>query len=150
MNTELGYVARGFLLMLVVLAGLGVVHFLISIEAPQPVADRVYVSHSSPEISREPAVFNLRGKQLFDDNCRSCHKLGHDHEFFNLPYIEDRISDRSLLRGWIRNSDSVLKAGNPYFNKLYLTWNRTPMSKFPQLSDEDIDEILEYIWRHRR
>lgn len=126
MNKEVGYVARGFLLMLVVLAGMGVVHSLISIKAPQPVAEQVYVSNTNVERPREPAVYNLRGKQLFDQDCRSCHKLGHDHEMLNLPYVEDRVADKSLLRGWIRDNDSVLKSGNPYFNDLMRNGSSRP------------------------
>ena len=150
MNKEVGYLLRGFLLLLGILAGFGFVHLLTSSERQQQVEEspRIYITNA--DHSREPAVYNARGKWLFDQNCVTCHKLGHSHEYFNLPYIEDRIQNKQLLRGWIRNSDSVLKSGSVYFNDLYEKWNKTPMPPFPQLSDEDIDEILEYIWRHRK
>lgn len=150
MNKEVGYILRGFLLLLVILAGLGFVHLLTSSERQQQVEEtsRVYITNT--DNSKEPPFYNARGKWLFDRNCGACHKLDHSHELFNLPYIEDRIKDKKLLRGWIRNSDSVLKAGNRYFNDLYEKWNKSPMPPFPQLGDGDIDEVLEYIWRHRK
>lgn len=151
MKKEVGYIVRGFLLMLAILACLVFVKQLLTPSGHQEQGEeshRVYITNT--DNSREPAVYNAKGKWLFDQNCVTCHKLGHDHEYFNLPYIEDRIQDRQLLRGWIRNSDSVLKSGNKYFNDLYEKWNKTPMPAFAKLSDGDIDEILDYLWRHRK
>lgn len=134
--------------MLVVLAGLWVVHFLAAIKPPQPTADsqRVYITNNND--SRQPPYYNVRGKALFDAHCGTCHRIDRDCGDM-LPYVEERVPDKALLRGWIRNSDSVLKAGNRYFNDLYKRFNKTPMPGFPQLSDADIDEILEYLWRYR-
>jgi mono/diheme cytochrome c family protein len=150
MNKEVGYILRGFLLMLVILAGLGFVHLLTSSERQQQVEEtpRVYITNT--DNAGKPSFYNARGKWLFDQNCGTCHKPGWTDEMFRLPYIEDRVKDKQLLRGWIRNSDSVLKSGNLYFNDLYEKWNKTPMPAFPQLNDGDIDEILEYLWRHRK
>lgn len=149
MNKEVGYIGRGFLLLLLVLMGIGIVHFLISIKPGQQVAVADSpVSHSS--IAPSSPYYNVRGQNLFNANCATCHKLYTDCDVLRLPYIEGRVTDRELLRGWIRNSDSILKTGNRYFNELYVRWNKTPMPAFPHLSDQDIDEILEYIWRHRK
>lgn len=150
MNQEVGHIVRGFLLMLVVLAGLWVVHFLASVKPPDPTADsqRVYITNNTD--SRQPPYYNARGKALFDLHCGVCHKLDvDDGDMLRLRYSENRVPDKALLRGWIRNSDSVLKSGNRYFNDLYEKWNRTPMPGFRQLSDADIDEILEYLWWRR-
>lgn len=151
MNQEVGHIVRGFLLMLVVLAGFWVVHLLASIKPPQPTAasQRVYLTNNND--SRQPRYYNARGKALFDLHCSACHKLdAEDGDLLRLPYTEERVPNKTLLRGWIRNSDSVLKAGNRYFNALYERWNRTPMPAFPQLHDADIDEILEYLWWRQR
>jgi mono/diheme cytochrome c family protein len=150
MNKEVGYILRGFLLLLVILAGLGFVQLLTSSERHQQVEELPRVFITNADNAGEPRVYNAKGKWLFDQNCGTCHKLGETDDEVGLPYIEDKIKDKPLLRGWIRNSDSVLKTGNRYFNDLYEKWNKTPMPTFPQLSDGDIDEILEYIWRHRK
>lgn len=150
MNREAGYVWQGFFLLLVILAGMGFVQLLVSVKPDK--ADIVVETLSSEQVtsSFSAPFYNPRGQWLFDQNCNTCHKLDRTDEMFNLPHIEDRIKDKQLLRGWIRNSDSVLKSGNRYFNDLYEKWNKTPMPPFPQLSDGDIDEILEYLWRHRK
>ncbi|WP_276485327.1 c-type cytochrome [Paraflavitalea pollutisoli] len=153
MNTEVGYVARGFLLMLVVLAGLEVVHFLSTNIAKAPVAD-INLDNKDAYRSQTnsmgiPAVLNERGKWLFTENCSSCHQPDKDCDVTQLATVEKRVRDKALLRGWIRNSDSVLKTGNPYYTKLFADWRQTPMPAFPHLSDADIDEILEYMPRAR-
>ncbi len=150
MNKEVGYIVRGFLLMLVILAGLGFIQQLLTSAQRRQQAEespKVYITNT--DNFGEPLAYNVRGKKLFDENCETCHKLHMNHDY-GLPNIEDRVKDKQLLRGWIRNSDSTLKTGDRYFNKLYEDWGKTPMPPFPQLSDEDIDEILEYIWRHRK
>jgi hypothetical protein len=53
--------------------------------------------------------------------------------------------DRGKLRAWIHNSQAYLKTGDKYANELYLKWNKTAMNAFPQLSDKDIDAILDYV-----
>ena len=58
--------------------------------------------------------------------------------------VENRVKDRKLLREWIRNSSKVLKSGNPYFNNLFKEYG-VMMPDFPQLTDEQIDAILNYI-----
>jgi hypothetical protein len=62
-----------------------------------------------------------------------------------LKGIEDRVKDKQLLYKWIRNSPAVLKSGDRYFTDLYSQWNQTPMNVFPNLSDEEIADILSYI-----
>ena len=89
------------------------------------------------------------GKALFNANCAACHKLDRDMTGPMLRNVEARLAeeqglDRAWLNAWIRNSAGVIKSGDAYANKVYNEWNKTAMTAFPQLSDQDISDILAY------
>jgi mono/diheme cytochrome c family protein len=97
------------------------------------------------EINYQPEIMiNEKGKVLFDEKCKACHKL-HYSDPDLLRNIDEKIPDRVKLRAFIRNSQQVIQSGDPYFIELYKAFNQTAMSSFPELSDQDIDDILEYI-----
>ena len=107
---------------------------------------------SADEISAEtgnlpsPAiVYNVKGKDLFNTNCSSCHIINKTLLGPALAGISSRVPDKQQLYKWIRNSQSVLATGDTYFNDLYTRYNKVAMTSFPQLTDEDIEAILEYI-----
>ncbi|NRB82714.1 MAG: c-type cytochrome [Winogradskyella sp.] len=89
------------------------------------------------------------GKALFNANCAACHKLDRDMTGPMLRNVEARLAeeeglDRTWLNSWIRNSSGLIKSGDAYANKVYNKWNKTAMTAFPQLSDQDISDILAY------
>jgi len=91
----------------------------------------------------------VKGKALFNTNCASCHKLDKKMTGPALRNVEQRLSDdegldREWLNAWIRNSAGMVKSGDTYANKIYKEYNGTAMTAFPQLSDEDLDNILAY------
>ena len=53
-------------------------------------------------------------------------------------------SSEEKFYDWIRSSQTVIKAGDPYANQLYKKWNRTKMPDH-NLTNEQIDEIFNYI-----
>ena len=90
-----------------------------------------------------------KGKSLFNANCAACHQLDKKMTGPALRYVETRLSedeglDREWLNTWIRNSAAVIKSGDAYANKIYNEYNGAAMTAFPQLSDEDISNILAY------
>ncbi|MDX1937278.1 MAG: c-type cytochrome [Flavihumibacter sp.] len=89
------------------------------------------------------ASYPYNGKQLYEERCKSCHNIYATENY--LRGIQERISDKQLLYGFIRNPDSVIKSGQPYFTQLYEQWNRTNMTGNPDLSNEAIQSILDYI-----
>lgn len=150
MRKEVSYIWRGFFLLLVVLTGMGIVRLLIPSKRTSADAGTISSTAEQDNTSNSP-YYNARGQQLFKANCAVCHPIEKSlGDMLDITHVEDRVKDKPLLRGWIRNSDSVLKTGNLYFNALYEVWNETAQPPFPQLSDQDIDDILEYIWRHRK
>lgn len=91
----------------------------------------------------------VAGKALFNTNCASCHKLDKKLTGPALRNVEARLAedeglDREWLYAWIKNSPAMIKSGDAYANKIYEEYNKTAMTAFPQLSNEEIDNILAY------
>ncbi|OZV71114.1 c-type cytochrome [Winogradskyella aurantia] len=89
------------------------------------------------------------GKSLFNANCAACHKLNKPMTGPALANVEQRLYDeegldREWINKWIRNSSSLIKSGDPYAVKVYNEWDKVAMNAFPQLSDQDISDILAY------
>ena len=90
-----------------------------------------------------------KGKQLFNQNCAACHSLDRKMTGPALANVESRLSedeglDKEWLYAWIKNSPGVIKSGDAYANKIYAEYNQAPMTAFPTLSNQDIDDILAY------
>lgn len=90
-----------------------------------------------------------KGKSLFNANCASCHKLDKKMTGPALRNVEARLADeqgldRAWLTGWIHNSAGVIASGDAYANQIFNEYNGTAMTAFPQLSDQDISDILAY------
>ncbi len=90
-----------------------------------------------------------KGKTLFNTNCASCHQLDKKMTGPALRDVETRLADekgldREWLAQWIRNSAGMVKAGDSYANEIFNEYNGTAMTAFPQLSDQDISDILAY------
>ncbi len=92
----------------------------------------------------------VRGKKLFRKNCASCHRRNMVDDMTGpaLRGVTDRWEGReTLLYDWIKNSQVVIKTGDPYAVALYKKWGEAEMSAFPKLTNEDIDDLLTYIER---
>ena len=85
------------------------------------------------------------GKALFQSNCASCHNPFKVITGPALQGVTSRVPDKALLHAWIHNNQKVLASGNPYFTALFNQYNKTPMNVFPDLTDKDIDAILNYV-----
>ncbi|OSZ82302.1 cytochrome C [Chitinophagaceae bacterium IBVUCB1] len=96
-------------------------------------------------------VFNLPafaapdGKALFQSNCASCHNPLKDATGPALKGVDARVPSKQWLYDWIKNSASVISSGDKYANDLYAKWNKTAMTAFPNLSNEEIDAIITYV-----
>jgi mono/diheme cytochrome c family protein len=91
----------------------------------------------------------VKGKALFNSNCAACHKLDKKMTGPALRNVENRLLedeglDREWLYKWIRNSSSLIKSGDDYANKIYTEYNGAAMTAYPQLSDDDLNNILAY------
>ncbi len=90
-----------------------------------------------------------KGKTLFNTNCAACHNLdrkmtGPALRGIETKLIEEEGLDREWIYAWIRNSAAVIKSGDAYATKIYAEYNSAAMTAMPQLSDEEINNILAY------
>ncbi len=103
----------------------------------------------SISLTAQESCDSANGKKLFNANCASCHKLDKDMTGPALRNVQARLEndeglDITWIRAWIKNSPGVIKSGDAYANKIYAEWNNTAMTAFPQLTDQDICDILAY------
>jgi cytochrome c2 len=84
------------------------------------------------------------GKVLFESNCKACHckdevKVG--------PALKDISKRRSnaWIKRFTRESQAMIREGDPYAVELYKQYNNTEMTAFPSLTDSEISRIIIYL-----
>jgi len=84
-----------------------------------------------------------RGKGIFNANCAACHKL--DKKLIG-PALEGISEKRTKewLHLWIKDNNALRASGDADAIAIYEEFNKMPMTAYPQLSDQDIDDILAY------
>ncbi|MFL9483779.1 c-type cytochrome [Chitinophagaceae bacterium LWZ2-11] len=85
------------------------------------------------------------GKSLFTSQCAACHAIDKRITGPEIINVEKRWPDKNKLRAFIRDNQAFLKTGDKYANDMYCEYNKTAMNLFPNLTDQDIDCILNYI-----
>ena len=89
------------------------------------------------------AVANTNGENLFKANCASCHKPNERYVGPALQGVVSRWESKELLYAFVRNSQEVISR-KAYAKKLYDEYKQSPMLPYPNLKDQDIDDILRY------
>jgi cytochrome c2 len=89
------------------------------------------------------------GKVLFRNYCATCHvkNMVSDLTGPALGGVQERwaeFPEEDLYR-WIRASAAMIDEGHPRATELWNTWKPTVMNNFPQLTDQEIKNILGYI-----
>jgi len=84
-----------------------------------------------------------KGKELFNTNCAACHKLDGKATGPALRGVEAKY-DKEWLYKWVKNSGDLIKSGDAQAIKVFEANNKVAMTAFPQLSNEDIDNIIAY------
>ena len=89
------------------------------------------------------------GAKLFDANCSSCHSgnLTKDATGPALFGVGERVPQpaNEWLYKWIKNNNTLRASGDAYANKIYKDWNGSAMSAFEWMSDQQLDDVIEYI-----
>ncbi|MGJ8745532.1 cytochrome c3 family protein [Polaribacter sp.] len=83
------------------------------------------------------------GKKLFKSLCASCHKLDKKLVGPALGGIESK-RENAWLKSWIKNNAELRASGDSEANAIFDEYKGAAMTAFPQLSDENIDDILYY------
>jgi mono/diheme cytochrome c family protein len=99
------------------------------------------VAFTLPTFAQEPDID--KGKSLFNMNCAACHKLNKRAVGPALAGVSQKY-EKEWLYAWIKNSMAMVKSGDPQAVAIYEEYNKSVMTAFPQLSNEDIDNILAY------
>jgi cytochrome c551/c552 len=86
------------------------------------------------------------GETIFKANCASCHSVTKDLTGPALKGVESRgpWSDRKKLYDWIHNPGKFMQT-DPYTQGLKASHQNILMTPFPQLSEKEIDAIIDYV-----
>ncbi len=92
----------------------------------------------------------VNGEKLFKQNCSMCH-YAHTNQMLTGPGLEnilDRVPSRKWFVDFTLNNERMIKGGDAYANKIYKQYGKAAMTVFEgQLSDKDINAIIDYIER---
>jgi mono/diheme cytochrome c family protein len=88
----------------------------------------------------------LKGKQLFQNQCSPCHFIEKEN-LSQGPALGSVAKRRpkAWLVSFIKNSQEVIKQGDPYAVYLFNSFDRRVMVPMEFLSNDDISSILDYI-----
>ncbi len=98
----------------------------------------------SQDISKDAAVIKA-GEDLFNGNCKSCHRVKQKLVGPALAGVYDRAPSLDWIKNWVRNSSKVIASGDKYANALYTEYNKSQMTAFTSYKDDQIMSILAYI-----
>lgn len=84
------------------------------------------------------------GKELYNANCVSCHAI---NEKVVGPALKDvhKRRDEAWLIKWIKNSQALIKSGDPVAVQVYKENNEALMTSFENLTDNQIKSIIAFI-----
>jgi cytochrome c551/c552 len=94
---------------------------------------------SLTSFAQDPA----KGKELFNANCAACHKLDAKSTGPALRGVASKY-EMSWIYKWVANSSDLIKSGDAAAVKVFEENNKAVMTAFPQLSTEDVDNIIAY------
>jgi cytochrome c551/c552 len=86
---------------------------------------------------------NRKGEILFKANCATCHKPAEPFVGPALKGVASRWESKELLYAFVKNSQEVI-GRNAYAKKLFEEYRQSPMLPYPNLNDEDIQNVLDY------
>lgn len=98
----------------------------------------------SQDISKDAAVIKA-GEDLFNGNCKSCHRVKQKLVGPALAGVYDRAPSIDWIKNWVRNSSKVIASGDKYGVALYNEYNKSQMTAFTSYKDDQIMSILAYI-----
>src|SRR5688500_12485956 len=86
------------------------------------------------------------GATIFQQNCASCHAINKDLTGPRLAGVESRgpWADRKQLYAWIHNPAKFMQT-DPYTQGVKQQYGGVVMTGFPQLSEKEIDAIIDYV-----
>lgn len=143
---------RLYTLLLVILTGwLGVLVFKpLFLNTPIKIAKSttVYTAKLST-VPPELLATITTGKKLFKINCASCHNRNMKADMIGpaLAGVRERWRDYPItdLYSWVKNSSKLVAEEHPKAVAIYKKWNRSPMTSFNGMTEEEVAAILAYV-----
>src|SRR6185369_7903534 len=96
------------------------------------------------DISKDAAVIKA-GEELFNGNCKSCHRVKQKLVGPALAGVYDRAPSMAWIKNWVRNPAKVIASGDKYAVQLYADNNKSQMTAFTSYTDDQIMSILAYV-----
>ena len=84
------------------------------------------------------------GKAIFSARCASCHNLTKDLTGPALAGVHERRS-MDWIVSFVKASQAMVKAGDKDAVAVFEKFNKIPMPDHPDLTDENIKNVVEYI-----
>ena len=86
------------------------------------------------------------GRAIFQNNCASCHSVTKNLTGPALAGVTSRgpWSDRKKIYAWVHNPAAFM-ANDPYTQGLKSQFGGAMMTPFPDLTEKEIDAVIEYI-----
>ena len=100
-------------------------------------------------VSFNNTVMAADGEALFKANCSNCHKPLEDFTGPALKGVRERVPAKDWVYGWIHNS-AIVREKDPYGKALFEKWNKTQMTAFGSLKNDEIDAILDYVDKYTK
>ena len=84
------------------------------------------------------------GKQLFRNNCASCHNM---EKRVVGPALKNVVKNQGedWTKSWIKNNQALRAAGDKHANEIFKEYNGMAMPAYEHLGDNAIDDIVVYL-----
>ena len=84
------------------------------------------------------------GKQLFRNNCASCHNM---EKKVVGPALKNVVKNQGedWTKSWIKNNQALRDAGDKHANEIFKEYNGMAMPAYEHLGDNAIDDIVGYL-----
>ena len=116
------------------------IFFVLGLNAQEEAAEE-----SGPKvIEAVPDADPAKGKELFNSLCAACHKPYKKAVGPALHGISER-RDLDWIQRWTVNSRELIDSGDSQAVAIYEEYNKQAMPAFPQLSKEDVNDIVAYV-----
>jgi mono/diheme cytochrome c family protein len=115
----------------------------------QDIVDILEYTKGEP-VQSEPVAETLevdpgveRGRQLFKANCAACHKM--EGKLIGPPLLHvNEKYEAEWLKLWIKDNNALVASGDKIAKEVADS-NPSAMTPFPQLTDQDLDDLLKYF-----
>ena len=84
------------------------------------------------------------GKNIFTTRCMACHKIDKDFAGPALANVDQRHTTDWIIK-FVHSSQTVIKSGDTSAVALFSKFNGTIMPDHPDLTNDNIKSIVEYI-----